>query len=86
LLAIPDRKPGEPIAILVGPEGGWTDRERSDLAQVGRDRIPPADLQSASSWTGVTLGANILRAETAALAAITLVSSVYFPPMTSSAF
>jgi 16S rRNA (uracil1498-N3)-methyltransferase len=95
LLALPDRQPGETIAILVGPEGGWTDRER---AEVGRDSIPQADFQSAAleppappasarlPWTAVTLGSNILRAETAALAAVALVSSVYFPPITSSAF
>jgi len=58
---------------------------------VGRDSIPQADLQSAPvtqplNWTPVTLGPNILRAETAALAAITLVLAVYFPPITSSAF
>src|SRR4029077_3781442 len=53
LLALPDRRPGETIAVFVGPEGGWTDRERADL--------------TAANWTGVTLGSNILRAETAAL-------------------
>jgi len=71
LLAMPNRQPGETIAILVGPEGGWTDRERSDLL--------------AAKWTPVTLGSNILRAETAALAAVSLISNVYFPLTTSSA-
>lgn len=50
---------GGPAAILIGPEGGFTPEERarlSDLAFV----------------TPVALGPRILRAETAALAAITL--------------
>ncbi len=72
LQAIPDRQSGEKIAIVVGPEGGWTDRERSELV--------------AAKWTGVTLGQNILRAETAAMAAVSLVSAVYLTPITSSAF
>ena len=72
LQALPGRQPGEAIAILVGPEGGWTDRERADL--------------EAAKWTGVTLGSNILRAETAALTAVSLISAVYFAPITSSAF
>ncbi len=44
----------ESAAILVGPEGGWTVAERME----------------ASSWTTVSLGPNVLRAETAAIAAI----------------
>jgi 16S rRNA (uracil1498-N3)-methyltransferase len=48
-----------PAAILIGPEGGFTDRER--------DRI--AALPGSSA---VRLGPRILRAETAALAALTL--------------
>jgi len=46
------------IAILIGPEGGWTDQER--------DRFAPA------AWTAVSLGSRILRAETAALAALAI--------------
>lgn len=48
-----------PAAILIGPEGGFTDMEREMI-----DAIPQA--------TGVSLGPRILRAETAALAAISL--------------
>jgi len=44
---------GELLALLVGPEGGWTDRERQ---QLGR-----------SEWRAVSLGSQILRAETAAI-------------------
>jgi 16S rRNA (uracil1498-N3)-methyltransferase len=50
------------IAILIGPEGGWTDEERS---------------QFAAAWTPVSLGPLILRAETAALAALAIVNSAW---------
>lgn len=49
-------KPG-PAAILIGPEGGFTDEERAAVRAVG---------------TPVALGPRILRAETAALAALSL--------------
>lgn len=44
------------IALLVGPEGGWTDGERQLAANAG--------------WIPASLGPQILRAETAATAAI----------------
>jgi 16S rRNA (uracil1498-N3)-methyltransferase len=56
--AIPRCPPGGDAAVLIGPEGGWTAAER----------------QAASSWTRVSLGRNVLRAETAALAALSLLS------------
>ena len=46
------------VAILIGPEGGWTAAERD----------------AASAWTRVTLGPHVLRAETAAIAALSGVS------------
>lgn len=46
-----------PAAILIGPEGGLTDEEREGLRAIG---------------TAVALGPRILRAETAALAALSL--------------
>jgi 16S rRNA (uracil1498-N3)-methyltransferase len=46
------------VAALVGPEGGWSDEEIT-LAQK-------------NGWHSVTLGGRILRAETAALVAVTL--------------
>lgn len=52
-------KPQE-VAIAVGPEGGWTDEE---LAQF-----------DAAGWQSVTLGSRILRAETAAIAAMAAVA------------
>lgn len=48
-----------PAAILIGPEGGFDDAERQAI------RAHPAAI-------GIALGPRILRAETAALAAITL--------------
>ena len=43
------------------PEGGWTEEERSAFVQ--------------ARWTQVTLGPLILRAETAALAALAVIQS-----------
>lgn len=53
----------EGVSLLVGPEGGWTEQERDWLVAKG--------------WQRVTLGATILRAETAAIAAVAVVQSVY---------
>jgi 16S rRNA (uracil1498-N3)-methyltransferase len=61
--ALLDPKHGESIAVLVGPEGGWTGREREHLAAAG--------------WPAVSLGPQILRAETAAAAAIALVAHAW---------
>lgn len=52
------------IAILIGPEGGWTERER---------------LQALSSgWKAATLGECILRAETAAIAAVSQIQGKWW--------
>jgi 16S rRNA (uracil1498-N3)-methyltransferase len=45
-----------PIAFAVGPEGGWSPEEVTDFRAAG--------------WRSVTLGRTILRAETAAMAAL----------------
>ena len=50
-------------AILVGPEGGWTDRERAFLR--------------ASKWEAVSLGPLILKAETAAIAALAILQAAW---------
>jgi 16S rRNA (uracil1498-N3)-methyltransferase len=50
-----------PLALAIGPEGGWTHEEMSLFTQ--------------HNWTHVTLGPRILRAETAAIAAIAIASS-----------
>jgi 16S rRNA (uracil1498-N3)-methyltransferase len=54
--------PIESIAMLVGPEGGWPDRERAEAREAG--------------WTSVSLGEHVLRAETAAIAALAVVNAV----------
>lgn len=51
--------PGSPWAVLIGPEGGFSSEER--------DR-----LRALSHVTAVTLGPRILRADTAAISALTL--------------
>jgi 16S rRNA (uracil1498-N3)-methyltransferase len=61
LFAVPAlRRPEDHVALLVGPEGGWTDRERVEIAAAG--------------WKAVSLGAAILRAETAAIAALAAIN------------
>jgi 16S rRNA (uracil1498-N3)-methyltransferase len=47
-----------PTALLVGPEGGWADAELAEALAVG--------------WVAAALAAGKLRAETAAVAALTL--------------
>ena len=55
------RRAEDTVALLIGPEGGWTDDERSAFI--------------ASGWAAASLGPSILRAETAALAALAIVSA-----------
>jgi 16S rRNA (uracil1498-N3)-methyltransferase len=57
------RQSGDRVALLVGPEGGWTEREREAIRAAG--------------WTAVSLGAEILRAETAAIAALAIVNAAW---------
>lgn len=52
------------VTVLVGPEGGWTDRERERAL--------------ASGWTAATLGESILRAETAAIAAVSQIQGKWW--------
>lgn len=51
-----------PLAVLVGPEGGFSDRER-------------ARLRALPSVTAIPLGPRILRADTAAVAALAVVQA-----------
>jgi 16S rRNA (uracil1498-N3)-methyltransferase len=55
----------ESLAMLVGPEGGWTDDEREAFTQAG--------------WTPVSLGPLVLRAETAAIAALAIAGAAWRP-------
>jgi len=67
LAAIPphaDRRSADRVLLLTGPEGGWTDAERSAATAAG--------------WTPVSLGPLILRAETAAIAAAAIVSHAWW--------
>jgi 16S rRNA (uracil1498-N3)-methyltransferase len=50
------------VAFAVGPEGGWTGEEVAEFAAAG--------------WHSVTLGATILRAETAAVAALAAAAAI----------
>lgn len=60
----PDRRMAtDEVALLVGPEGGWTDAERAKVRQ--------------AMWTPVSLGPLILRAETAAIVGAAIVSAAW---------
>jgi 16S rRNA (uracil1498-N3)-methyltransferase len=57
---------GEPTALLVGPEGGFTGAEVEAARHAGFDTV--------------TLGHRILRVETAAMVAVALVRDLQLPP------
>jgi len=57
------RTESETVALLCGPEGGWDERERQSAAEAG--------------WRAVSLGNSILRAETAALAAVSTILAAF---------
>ena len=54
------KEPPSSVIILVGPEGGWTDKEEEYILSHG--------------FEAVSLGKQILRAETAALSSLAMVS------------
>lgn len=58
-LRLAEREKGLPWAILIGPEGGFSDRERARLSALSFAHV-------------VSLGPRILRADTAAVAAMTI--------------
>lgn len=71
-----DEQPGTPLlirafapeaadsaAVLIGPEGGWIDAERHQFAAAG--------------WFAASLGASILRAETAVCATLAVLSQMW---------
>jgi 16S rRNA (uracil1498-N3)-methyltransferase len=58
-----DRKTTDRIAALLGPEGGWTDAERQSAAAAG--------------WRPISLGNQILRAETAAIAVLSILTTLW---------
>jgi 16S rRNA (uracil1498-N3)-methyltransferase len=53
---------GESVAVLLGPEGGWAEREREMLVESG--------------WKPWNVGPNVLRAETAGMAALATISLI----------
>ena len=57
-----ETSPSASVALAIGPEGGWTSEEMQIFAD--------------HHWQSVTLGPRILRAETAAIAAVAIASSV----------
>jgi 16S rRNA (uracil1498-N3)-methyltransferase len=59
--ALRGHTPGQPVALAFGPEGGWTEEEVKLLHEQG--------------WTAASLGRRILRAETAAIAAVAIVGA-----------
>ena len=64
LSAVPqERDAADRVALLVGPEGGWTDPEREEIL--------------AAHWTPVSLGREILRAETAAAAGLSIINAAW---------
>jgi 16S rRNA (uracil1498-N3)-methyltransferase len=67
LYILPDRRIAtDRVAIMLGPEGGWTDEERGIAVTAG--------------WLPVSLGPLVLRAETAAAAALAVVGNAWLAP------
>jgi 16S rRNA (uracil1498-N3)-methyltransferase len=62
LREIPEERQ-DSVALITGPEGGWTDEERSGAKSAG--------------WTPVSLGTLVLRAETAVCAALAVVQNAW---------
>jgi 16S rRNA (uracil1498-N3)-methyltransferase len=64
LATLPGERTGtDNIAVLLGPEGGWTDAERQ--------------LALSSGWRAASLGPQILRTETAAIAALAILTNAW---------
>jgi 16S rRNA (uracil1498-N3)-methyltransferase len=51
------------IGLVLGPEGGWTEEEKAALQEAG--------------WRACSLGSTVLRAETAAIAGLSVINSVW---------
>jgi len=58
-----ERLAGSRVAVQVGPEGGWTGAERQ--------------MSAAAAWQPVSLGPQVLRAETAAAAALAVLMNAW---------
>ncbi len=57
------RAAADRVGLLLGPEGGWTDEERQQAVGAG--------------WLAGSLGKNVLRAETAAVAALAVIQAAW---------
>ena len=57
------RTPSDSVAVMIGPEGGWTETAREQCL--------------ASGWVSCSLGTSILRSETAAIAALAVVRAAW---------
>jgi 16S rRNA (uracil1498-N3)-methyltransferase len=57
------RSSSDRIAVMLGPEGGWADTERQAIVAAG--------------WKPCSLGSTILRAETAALAGLSVINALW---------
>ena len=57
------RTPSDHVALLIGPEGGWTPEEREQALTAG--------------WSACSLGETILRTETAAVAALAVIRAAW---------
>jgi 16S rRNA (uracil1498-N3)-methyltransferase len=62
LREIPEERQ-DTVALLIGPEGGWTDAEREQTRAAG--------------WNAVSLGPLVLRAETAVCAALAVIQNAW---------
>ena len=61
---LPDgRHPNDTVALLTGPEGGWTEEEREQAI--------------AAKWLPCSLGQTVLRAETAAIAGLAIIQAAW---------
>ena len=58
-----ERSATDRVALLLGPEGGWTDEEREKAIAAG--------------WNACSLGETILRAETAAIAGLAVIRAAW---------
>ncbi|HVW85316.1 MAG TPA: RsmE family RNA methyltransferase [Bryobacteraceae bacterium] len=64
-LFIPQRS--DSVTLAIGPEGGWADTERAELARSG--------------WLAASLGPSILRAETAVCASLAVMTQMWLATM-----
>jgi 16S rRNA (uracil1498-N3)-methyltransferase len=66
LRRVPERRSAsDTVALLLGPEGGWTPEERAKAIAAG--------------WVQASLGNTVLRAETAAVAGLAIIKALWAP-------